>query len=94
MLKMFNRKKASKSQNISEFVDILYQFEKEHPNELCPPGIEPQLVVDCLKDVLLGADWYVSLPLGPKQINTVILDAILTKYSREFRQLVEQKRKE
>lgn len=66
----------------------------EHPDELCPPITEPQLVVDCLCDVFLGADWYTALPLNTKQVNTVILDEILRKHSKEFRKLIEEKRKE
>ncbi len=78
---MFGRKKKPESENIRKFVDILYQFEMEHPDELCPPITEPQLVVDCLCDVFLGTDWYTALPLNTKQVNTIILDEILRKHS-------------
>ena len=92
--KCSDKKKKPESENIRKFVDILYQFEMEHPDELCPPITEPQLVVDCLCDVFLGADWYTALPLNTKQVNTIILDEILRKHSKEFRKLIEEKRTE
>lgn len=91
---MFRRKKRPESKSIREFVDILYQFEKEHPDELFPPAIEAQLVVDCLCDVFLGTDWYTELPACTAQVNTIILDRILSKHSKEFRKLIKEKRKE
>ena len=91
---LFKKKKPPESENIRKFVDILYQFEMGHPDELYPPAIEPQLVVDCLCDVFLGTDWYTALPLNAKQVDTIILDEILRKHSKEFRKLVEEKQKE
>lgn len=89
---MFTQKKPS--ENIQQFVDTLYQFEKNHPDELCPPETEPQLIVNCLCDVFLGTDWYTTMPLNTKQVNTIILNEILRKHSREFKKLVAGKRKE
>lgn len=92
---MFRWKKRSpESKSIQTFVDALYQFEKEHPDELCPPETEAQLVIDCLRDVFLGVDWYTVLPGNQKQVNTIILDQILTQYSSEYRKLIEKKRKD
>lgn len=91
---LFRRKKPTKSKNIQEFVDVLYKFELENPDELCPPGTNPQLVVDCLCDVFLGTGWYIVMPVNTKQANTVILNEILRKHSKEFRKLVKEKRKE
>lgn len=91
---LFRRKKPPKSKNIQKFVDMLYQFEKENPDELFPPETDPQLVVDCLCDVFLGADWYTGMPMSTKQVNTIILDEILKKHSKEYIKIVEEKRKE
>lgn len=91
---LFGRKKPPKSKSIQKFVDILYQFEKENPDDLCPPETNPQLVVDCLCDVFLGTDWYIAMPINTKQANTVILDGILRMHSKEFKKLVKEKRKE
>lgn len=52
---MLFRRKNPESKDIRKFVDILYQFEKEHPDELCPPETDPQLVVNCLCDVFFGS---------------------------------------
>ena len=91
---MLFRRKNPESKDIRKFVDILYQFEKEHPDELCPPEADPQLVVNCLCDVFLGADWYTAMPMNTKQVNTIILDNILRMHSKEFRKMVKEKQKE
>lgn len=91
---MFGRKKRTGNDNIRKFIDILDQFQKEHPDELCPPEVDPQFVVNCLCDVFLGEDWYIALPVSPKQGNAVILHDILKAHSREFRKLIKEKRKE
>lgn len=91
MPKWFKRvKRKPKSDNIRKFVDIQYQFRVEHPKDLCPPETDPQLVVNCLCDVFLGPDWYVAFPIGPKQVNTIILDEILRAHSMEYRKLIEE----
>ncbi len=91
---MFGRNKKKPSENIKKFVDQLYQFEKEHPDELCPMETDPQFVVDCLCDVFLATDWYTSMPVNTKQVNTIILDHILKEWSKEFRLLVNKKQKQ
>lgn len=91
---LFGRKKSPASKSIQKFVDILYQFERENPDELCPPETNPQLVVDCLCDTFWGTDWYIAMPVNTKQANTIILDRILRMHSREFRNLVKEKREE
>ena len=76
-----------------KFAKILDDFNAENKKkpymkrELCPPPTNPQLVVDCLCDLLLGEDWYVTMPLGVGQVNTVILDNILFKYCKEYRKM-------
>jgi len=91
---LFGWKKASESKSVQKFVDILYQFERENPDELFPPETNPQLVVDCLCDVFLGTDWQIAMPVNMKQANTIILDKILRMHSKEFRKLVKEKQKE
>lgn len=90
---MFGRQKKP-SKNIEKFAEQLYQFEKEHPDELCPMETDPQLVVNCLSDVFLGVDWYTPMPVNMKQVNTIILDKILRDWSEEFRILVNKKKKQ
>ena len=38
-----------------------------------------------LADYLLGEDWYIAAPVSVQQGNTYIVDAILKKYSRQYR---------
>ena len=89
-MKLFKRKnKLSKS--MLEFIKILDTFNDENmqkpflQRDIMPPATDAQLVVDCLCDLFLGEDWYVSCPMSQKQINTVILDNILYKYCKDYR---------
>lgn len=83
--------KKKMSGNMRKFAKTLDDFNEDNKKkpymerELCPPPTNPQLVVDCLCDLLLGEDFYVSMPLCTKQVNTVILDNILSKYCKEYR---------
>ena len=79
------------SLNIRNFLNVLNEHEKEQlkkpsrERDICPPETDAQLVVNCLCDLFLGENWCVSLPLGQKQVNTVILDEILYKYCSKYR---------
>lgn len=59
-----------------------------------PPAITAQFAVDCLGEAFLGPDYYITGPCCNAQCNTIILDAILSKYSKTYKKLVKQKRKE
>ena len=89
MLVIGSKKKMS--ENMRKFAKIIDDFNAENKKkpymerELCPPPTNPQLVIDCLCDLLLGEYFYVSMPLSTKQANTVILDKILSKYCKEYR---------
>lgn len=79
---------------LEEFINILVEHEKSNPKELYPPTIDPQFVIDCLCEVFLGPDYYIVLPCGNAQGNTIILDEILRTHSRKYRKLVKRKQKE
>lgn len=87
---MYSKRTQRKSQNIREFANVLYQFKKYCPNELCPPETEPQFFVDCVKDAFLDKDWLISMPINSKQANTLILIEILKHHSKEFRNLCKE----
>lgn len=53
-------------------------------DNMFPPPLDAQLAVQFLKDYLLGEDWYVVNPLGIEQINSEIVGAILSKYSKNI----------
>lgn len=59
-----------------------------------PEATDAQLVVDCLTELLLGDDWYVSDPLPNCQVNTIALDEILYKRCRKYRNHWKKKKKE
>lgn len=83
--------KKKMSENMRKFAKSLDDFNTENKKkpymerEMCPPPTNAQLVVDCLCDLFLGENWYVSMPLSAKQANTVILDNILYKYCKEYK---------
>lgn len=51
-----------------------------------PPETDAQTVVNCLCDLLLGGEWYCTV-ICNDQVNTVILDEILYRYCKEYRNL-------
>lgn len=48
-------------------------------------GIEAQEAIHILCEYLLGEDYYIVDPVGPKQANAIIIDDILRKYSKRFK---------
>ena len=46
--------------------------------------------MNILSEYLLGDDWYVSDPLGVGQVNTLMIDDILYKYSKRYRKEVKK----
>ncbi len=52
---------------------------------LYPAPIEAQEALDILTSYLLGDDWYVVDPIGPKQVNAIITEQILDKYSKKWK---------
>lgn len=79
------------SSNIQEFVDTIDKFIADNSKlpvsdrQICPPPTDPQKVVDCLCDLFLGPDWYVTFPVSTEQVNTLILDEILYKYCKAYK---------
>lgn len=86
--------------SIQAFIDKL----KAHNDEanakvimrsnIFPVSTEPQEALQILCDLFLGEKWYVGFPLGVKQVNTLIVDEILYKYSRQYRKSVKKYEKE
>lgn len=71
--------------------------EKRKPimdRDICPIATEPQEALQILCDLFLGEKWYVGFTLGVKQVNTLIVDEILYKYSRQYRKAVKKYEKE
>lgn len=52
---------------------------------LYPAPMEAQEALAILTSYLLGDDWYVVDSIGPKQINAIITEQILDKYSKKWK---------
>ena len=51
---------------------------------LCDPPLNAQAAINFLYEYLLGPDWYVAISENTEQVNTVIVQQILLKYSDEY----------
>ena len=51
---------------------------------LCPAPMSAQEALDILTSYLLGDDYYVVNPLNQTQVNAVIAEQILEKYSKKW----------
>lgn len=91
-----NKKMKSKEYPmLNRFIQMQIEHEQTHPKELFPIPIDNrQFIIDCFLEGLLGPDWYTTWPCGDSQINPMILNEILLKYSKPYRRLVRQKQKE
>ena len=52
---------------------------------LSPAPMEAQEALDILTSYLLGDDWHVVDPISQKQINAIITEQILNKYSKKWK---------
>lgn len=52
---------------------------------LYPAPMEAQKALDILTSYLLGDDWYVVDPMNTKQVNAIITEQILDKYSKKWK---------
>lgn len=63
-------------------------------DDLCDPTLDPQMALDILVEYLLKRDkkfsYLTSMPESVEQVNTVAVDTILQKYSRNFRHEVKE----
>lgn len=57
---------------------------KDSSNIFAPP-MSAQLGIHFLAEYLLGPDWYSVNPVSQEQINTEIIEAILSKYSKRYK---------
>ena len=68
-------------------VDVLNTEDQgKSRTELSKDGLDPKTALNILTRYLLGEDWYISDPVGGYQANSIIVDTILRKYSRKYRQ--------
>ena len=66
----------------------------ENEDIIFPPSLDPQEALHYLKDYLLGEDWHIDIPVNNLQANSCIVDAILLKYSKQYKRDIKKARKE
>lgn len=54
-------------------------------DNIFPPSISSDTSIDILRDYLLGEDWVTPLPVGRGQCNMIVVEEILKKYSKRYR---------
>ena len=83
-------------ESVQQFIDKLLEHQNKEneksyfEKDICPITTDAQFIVNCLCDVFLGEDWYVTFPLHTTQVNTCILDEILYKYYRPYRKYIKK----
>lgn len=53
-------------------------------------SLDGQEALNVLIEHFLGPEWYVTDPLGPKQVNAIAVDEILKKYSGPIFQIIKK----
>ena len=80
-------KKKRMSDNIMRFYNNIVKNEGTDVY----PETDPQLAFDCLKDLILGEDWYITEPLKGNQTTTRILHEILCLYCSDYKAYIKNK---
>ena len=70
--------------NYTDFIKDKENKREDKDNIFCTGITDREFVYFAIR-YLLGEDWYVSDPLGRKQINQVALEEILNKYCKGYR---------
>lgn len=78
---------------MKEFLDRISEYQIDNPGEMMPPETDDDFIVNCLKEVFLDENWFVSMPMNDRQANTILLHHILLAHSRVYRDLVYEKKK-
>lgn len=76
------------TENKKKFFEILESKECG----IFPDCTPVSLALGVLVDYLLGEDYYIIDPLSSEQCNTIIVDAILNKYSKQYRKDIKKLR--
>lgn len=63
---------------------MFWKPKREQPKELLKP-LTAQEAFNELIDHLLGEDWYCTDPLGPTQVNAIVVDTIKRIYPKKKR---------
>lgn len=52
---------------------------------ICAAPLDPQVALNVLTSYLLGDDWYTAMPMNTLQVNAVVVEQILDKYSKKWK---------
>lgn len=89
-----NQENKNSMNNISlivNSVDILNTKDMGKTREnISTDGLDPQTAINILVRYLLGEDWKMSEFIYGEEKNSIILDAILKKYSRKYRKEIRE----
>ena len=70
---------------MSECKKILFERLSDDTFGMCPAPMSADLALQILTEYLLGEDFYIVMPVPQEQANTIIVETILRKYSKEYR---------
>lgn len=66
-------------------------FLKYSGDNIIPDGISSDEAITILKDFFLGENWYIALPVGHNQANTIIVDNILSKFPKQYKKFCKER---
>ena len=81
------------------FYEKIKEWYDTHPDDICgDPPIDAQFALDLIFKTLVDDrekySYLTSWPESTEQTNSIMLDIILTKYSRKYRKFIKKKNKE
>lgn len=63
-------------------------------DNLCPPPLNAQTAINILCNYLLceNDDWYIVMPVNNEQANTLIVEEILSRYSKQYKKEIKNEK--
>lgn len=78
------------------FQDKIDEWYSSNEGEICDPPIDAQFALDLIFKTLIDdkehLEYLTTIPESTVQTNSVMLDMILSKYSRDYRKFKKQRR--
>ena len=78
------KKKFEKIYKYNDSFQKVKQHAQDKSYGMYPAPMSAQDAINILCDYLLGDDWYFAGSCGEEQGNAIIVDTILSKYSKEY----------
>lgn len=79
------------------FQEKINDWYKDKESEICDPPIDAQFALDLIFKTLIddkeNYPYLTTIPESTEQTNSIMLDLILTKYSRKYRKFKKKGRK-